>query len=154
MSSSYPMRACLHVCIISYPTYLCRGRISVSKMLRADIKSYWLVIPEFTILIKTLVSGVQSELILSHGHAEKQRGSPGLSRAGHTGDTHKERVTTNILHQDKTLSHVCPGRIAHICTFHLDMNNNGSKGCKGAYLLFVTWQSQIILCARAAVVRL
>ena len=95
------MRACLHVCIISYPTYLCRGRISVSKMLRADIKSYWLVIPEFTILIKTLVSGVQSELILSHGHAEKQRGSPGLSRAGHsghTGDTHKERVTTNILH--------------------------------------------------------
>ena len=66
-------------------------------MLRADIKSYWLVIPEFTILIKTLVSGVQSELILSHGHAEKQRGSPGLSHTGHTGDTHKE------LHGDTAL---------------------------------------------------
>ena len=63
-----------HLITSAIPAYLCRGRIAVSKMLRADIKSYCLVIPKFTILIKTLVSAVQSELSLSHGHAEKQRG--------------------------------------------------------------------------------
>ena len=72
-------------------------------MLRADIKSYCLVIPKFTILIKTLVSAVQSELSLSHGHAEKQRGEAWSQPRG--GDIHKEGVTTDILHQDKTPSH-------------------------------------------------
>ena len=60
----------------------------------------------------------------------------------------QRRVTTNILGQDKTLSHetICvhPG-LVHIV--HLNMNNNGSK--ETFYLLFVTRQSELIPCVAA-----
>ena len=62
---------------------------------------------------------------------------PREKQRGRSVSAHKEGVTTNILGQDKTLSHetICvhPG-LVHIV--HLNMNNNGSK--ETFYLLFVT----------------
>ena len=80
-------------------------------------------------MIKTLVSGVQFELSRSHGHAEKQRGSSAATLT-------KKRVTTNILHRDKTRDTYFVSKIlAAVIFVHLNMNNNGSKE---TYLLFVT----------------
>lgn len=68
----------------------------------------------------------------------KPESRPREKQRGRSVSAHKERVTTNILCQDRTLSHetLCVQHLGLVHIVHLNVNNNGSK--ETFYLLFVT----------------